>query len=132
MHSLASSAPSWTDLRRHGAVLFALGVVLQLALPSLHALARDAGASHAAIAAQGGTDVAAVGAGADAPAHDDESCPQCQSFAQARGQTIPARTVSPAPAPAGACEVSLLLECRLPPAPDSACGRPRAPPFLVS
>ena len=117
---------------RPGAVFFMLAVVLQLLLPSLHALGqRSASTQSSSTAAAHGLGFELRG-GSDAPVHQAESCPQCQSFAQARGHAVPAQGASPSQAlEIGGPSVAANVQ-RLPAAPDAGSGSPRAPPFVLS
>jgi hypothetical protein len=117
---------------RPGAALFALAVVLQLLLPSLHALGqRSASTQSSSTAAAHGLGFELRG-GSDAPVHQAESCPQCQSFAQARGHAVPAQGASPSQAlEIGGPSVAANVQ-RLPAAPDAGSGSPRAPPSVLS
>ena len=117
---------------RPGAAVFVLAVVLQLLLPSLHALGQHSASTQSSpTAAAHGLGVELRG-GSDAPVHQAESCPQCQSFAQARGHAVPAHGPSPSHSlENGGLLVALDLQ-RLPAAPDAGSGSPRAPPFVLS
>lgn len=132
MRSLASGAATRPVLRRQGVLALALAVVLQLVLPSLHGFARGEGSAPAAAAARNSESAATLFAGASGPAHHADDCPQCQVFAQTRGQSVPARTVLAAPQCGAASDLPLYAAQRLPAAPKAASGGPRAPPSVFS
>jgi len=117
---------------RPGAAVFVLAVVLQLLLPSLHALGQRSASTQSSPTAAAHGLGAELRGGSGAPVHQAESCPQCQSFAQARGHAVPAHGPSPSHSlENGGLLVALDLQ-RLPAAPDAGSGSPRAPPFVLS
>jgi len=118
--------------RRSGAALLVLATVLQLLLPAIHELGQEPTRGHAAPAvSSAASGLAARGASAT-PAHDAQSCPQCQAFAQVRGHVVPALGASLLHQTAVGSRRALTSESHTIAAPAYGCARPRAPPVALS